>query len=57
MVKHIDIYILPSSICKNIARKSVNRRVRIKEVALRSVAIKKYYRGWTSTTSNSLRVV
>jgi len=57
MVKHVDIYVLPSSICKNIARKSINRRVRTKGVALRSITIKKYYKGQTSTTSDFLRVV
>ena len=57
MAKHVNIYILPSSICKNIARKSINRRVRTKGVALRSITIKKYYKGQTSTTSDFLRVV
>ena len=55
MVKHVDIYIVPYSIYKNIARRSINRRVRRKVAALRSVTL--YYRRQTSTTSDFLRVV
>ena len=42
MVKYVDIYIVPYSICKNIAKRSINRRVRRKVVALRSVTL--YYK-------------
>jgi hypothetical protein len=57
MAKYVDIYVLLSSICKNIARKSINRRVRTKGVALRSMVIKKYHKGRTSTTSDFSRAV
>ena len=55
MVKHINIYIIPYNIYKNIARRSINRKVRRKVATLRSVTL--YYRRQTSTTSDFLRVV
>ena len=55
MAKHIDIYVVPYNICKNIARRSINGRVRRKVATLRSVTL--YYRRQTSTTSDFLRVV
>ena len=55
MAKHVDIYVIPYSIYKNIARRSINGRVRRKVAALRSITL--YYKRQTSTTSDFSRAV
>ena len=44
-VKYVHTFVVPFHKCASIVGKSIDREARIKVVALRSVTIKKCYRG------------